>query len=144
MTPTKRTLKLASLKADLEREKKGDWIAFPDWEGVRFNVSALNLPEYETARGLMFQRVGKIYGDAPVPTEVINAELGTIYAEHILHGWEGLDEEYTPELALATLSDPEYRVLVQAVGWCAAKISQIEVAYTAAEEGNSSPPSVTD
>ncbi|MEH7903997.1 hypothetical protein V7794_22640 [Rhizobium laguerreae] len=141
---TSRKLKLTSLKADLEREKKGDWIPFPDWEGVKFNVSALTMPEYETARGLMFQRAGKIYGDAPVPTEVINAELGALYAEHILHGWEGLDEEYTPEVALATLSDPEYRVLVQAVGWCAAKISQIEVAYTAAEEGNSSPPSVTD
>ncbi len=102
------------------------------------------MPEYETARGLMFQRVGKIYGDSPVPTEVINAELGALYAEHILHGWEGLDEDYTPELALATLSDPEYRVVVQAIGWCAAKISQIEVEYTAAEEGNSLPPSVTD
>ncbi|EJB02881.1 hypothetical protein Rleg9DRAFT_1695 [Rhizobium leguminosarum bv. trifolii WSM597] len=134
---------LTSLKADLDREKKGDWIPFPDWEGVKFNVSALTLPEYETARGLMFQRLQKTYGDAPVPTEVLNAELGQLYAEHILHGWEGLDEEYSPEHALATLSNPEYRVVVQAVGWCAAKISQIEAKYTAAEGGNSSPPSVT-
>ncbi|MGO8093225.1 hypothetical protein [Rhizobium leguminosarum] len=141
---TSRKLKLTSLKANLEREKKGDWIPFPDWEGVRFNVSALTVPEYETARGLMFQRVGKNYGDAPVPTEVINAELGALYAEHILHGWEGLDEEYTPDLALATLSNPEYRSVVAAVGWCAQKISQIEVEYTKAEEGNSLPPSVTD
>ncbi len=103
---------------------------------MRFNVSALTLPEYETERGLMYQRLQREYGDDPIPTEVMNSELGSLYAKHILHGWEGLDEDYTPEVAETTLSDPAYRAVVLAVGWCAGQITKIDVQYTKAEEGN--------
>ncbi|MBX5253316.1 hypothetical protein HJC03_23390 [Rhizobium sp. NLR4b] len=131
------TVKLSSLKANLEREKRGDWVPYPEWPGVRFNVSALTLPEYETARHLLFQRLAKKYKDDPVPKEVLSSELGGLYCEHILHGWEGLDVDYSPETAIATLKDPAYRAVVGAVEYCAAKLSQIEVEFTAAEEGNS-------
>ena len=128
---------LSSLRADLDREKLGDWIAYPAWKGVRFNVSALTLPSYETARDLMFKRLAEQYKDDPVPKEVLSIELGALYAELILHGWEGFDEEYTPDIARERLTDPSYRTIVSAVEWCAAKISEVSVKFTEAELGNS-------
>jgi hypothetical protein len=132
-----RLVKLASLKANLEREKKGDWVPHPDLPGVSFNVSALTLPEYKTARSLLFQRLGKTFGDKPIPDEVLSSEIGALYCDHILHDWKGLDEEYSPEVARSTLTDPAYRVVVSAVEFCAAKLSQVDVEFTKAEEGNS-------
>lgn len=134
-------VKLTSLKVDLEREKKGDWIPYPDWPGVSFNVSALNLPEYETARSLMLQRLAKQYKNQTIPKDVLLVELGALYCEHILHDWKGLDEEYSPELARQTLTSPEYRPVISAVEWCAARVSEIEIEFTKTEQGNSSPPS---
>lgn len=135
---------LSSLRADLDREKSGDWIAYPAWKGVRFNVSALTLPSYETARDLMFKRLGEQYKDEQIPKEVISIELGALYAEHILHGWEGFDEEYTREVARERLTDPSYRAVVSAVEWCAAKISEVSVKFTEVELGNSPSHSATD
>lgn len=135
---------LSSLRADLDREKSGDWIAYPAWKGVRFNVSALTLPSYETARDLMFKRLAEQYKEEQIPKEVISIELGALYAEHILHGWEGFDEEYTREVARERLTDPSYRAVVSAVEWCAAKISEVSVKFTEAEMGNSLSPSATD
>ncbi|CAN7294893.1 hypothetical protein LJR221_001432 [Agrobacterium tumefaciens] len=127
---------LSSLRADLDREKAGDWISYPAWKGVRFNVSALTITPYETARDLMFKRLAEKYKDEQVPKEEISRELGALYAEYILHGWEGFDEEYTPELARERLIDPSYRTLVSAVEWCAAKVSEVNVRFTEAELGN--------
>ena len=47
------TIKLSSLKVDLEREKTGDWIPYPEWPGVEFNVSSLLVPDFITARNAM-------------------------------------------------------------------------------------------
>lgn len=135
---------LSSLRADLDRETTGDWVPYPLWKGVRFNVSALTVPEYETDRDLMFKRLGKKYKDELIPKDVLSAELGALYHKHILHDWEGLDIEYSPQVAKETLSDPAFRAVVSAVEWCAAKISEIEVKFTKEEEGNSSPPSALD
>lgn len=135
------TVKLSSLKANLDRETKGDWIDFPDWEGVSFNVSSLNLPAYTTKRDLLLQRLQRKYKRKPVPKDVLNAELGRLYAEHILHGWRGLDVEYSPTVALETLTDPEYRNVVAAVEYCAAQVSAIDVEFVEEEAGNSEPPS---
>ena len=128
---------LASLRADLEREKLGDWVAYPLWQGVRFKVSALTLPAYETDRDLMFKRLNQQYKDERIPKEVLSAELGGLYAKHILHDWEGLDVAYSADTARQTLTDPSYRVVVSAVEWCAAKLSEVEAKFTKDEEGNS-------
>jgi hypothetical protein len=131
---------LSSLRADLDRELNGDWVAYPLWKGVRFKVSALTVPAYETDRDLMFKRLTQEYKeDARIPKDLMMVELGKLYSKHILHGWEGLDVEYTPEVADQTLTDPSYRAVIAAVEWCAAKISEIEAQFTKAEEGNSSP-----
>jgi hypothetical protein len=135
------TVKLASLKADLQREEKGDWIEYPDWPGVEFNVSSLHLPAYTVERGLMFQRLGRIYKKKPIPPHVLSTEMGKLYHKHILHGWRGLDVEYTHELAGQILADPEYRNVVAAIEWCAAKVSDVEVEFVEDQEKNSAPPS---
>jgi hypothetical protein len=137
------TVKLASLKADLTREEKGDWIEFPDWPGVEFNVSSLHLPAYRTQRELLMQRLGRKYKKKPVPPNVMLVELGKLYHEHLLHGWRGLDVEYEKTTAADIMTNPEYRNVISAVEWCAAAVSEIQVEYDEEEAGNSEQPSET-
>lgn len=134
-------VKLSSLKADLAREEKGDWIEFPDWPGVEFNVSSLHLPAYQTARDLLFKRLARQYKKTPAPAVVLTTEIGKLYAKHILHGWRGLDVDYSPERAAEILSDPEYRNVVAAVEYCAGRVSETDIEFIEDEVGNSAKPS---
>nr|WMC97949.1 hypothetical protein RAR13_04330 [Aminobacter aminovorans] len=136
------TIKLSSLKADLAREEKGDWIDYPDWPGVAFNVSSLHLPAFATARDLLLQRMAKKHGRKPVPREEMTAEFGKLYAEHILHNWRGLDVEFGPDVARETLTNPEFRNVVAAVEWCAAKVSDVDIEFVEDASKNSARPSV--
>ncbi|MGB3898353.1 MAG: hypothetical protein WA973_07335 [Mesorhizobium sp.] len=135
------TVKLSSLKADLAREEKGDWIEYPDWPGVEFNVSSLHLPAYVAARDLLVQKMAKKHGGKPVPRDEMTVEHGALYAEHILHDWRGLDVEYSPEVARETLTNIEFRNVIAAVEWCAAKMSEVEVEFVEKAGKNSAPPS---
>jgi hypothetical protein len=138
------TIKLSSVKADLAREEKGDWIAYPDWPGVEFNVSSLHLPAYQTARDLLLQRLAKKYPRKPTPRAETTVEFGKLYSEHILHGWKGLDVEYSPDTARDILINPEYRNVVAAVEWCAAKVSDVELEFIEEASKNSERPSAGD
>ena len=135
------TIKLSSVKADLAREEKGDWIAYPDWPGVEFNVSSLHLPAYQTARDLLLQRLARKYQRKPTPRTEMTVEHGKLYAEHILHGWRGLDVEYSPETAREILSNPEYRNVVAAIEWCAAQVSDVALEFVEEAGKNSARPS---
>lgn len=135
------TVKLSSLKADLDRELKGDWVSFPDLDGVRFNVSSIMTPAYTIARDLAFQKLARKYGKKPVPANVRMRVIGKLFCEHLLHDWDGLDEKYSPEKALETLTDPAYRVLVGAVEWCASALSDVQVEFVEDDEKNSDAPS---
>ncbi len=135
------TIKLASLRANLEREAAGDWIDFPDWPGVAFNVRSLHAPSYTTKRDLMLQRLGRKYKGKAPPPEVMAREAGKLYCDEILFGWRGLDEVYTPELALETLTDPAYRDVVSAVEWCAAQLAQGSIEFVEEATKNSDRPS---
>lgn len=132
-------VKLSSLKADLTREKKGDWVAFPDWPGVEFNVSSIHLPEFTTARSLMYQRLGVIHKNN-IPMEVLTAESGKLLDKHILHDWRGLDVKYSPQMATEVMTDAAYREVIAAVQWCATEIGKIEVAFTEDDAKNSGKP----
>lgn len=134
------SVKLSSLKADFEREAKGDWIDYPDWPGVAFKVSSLHLPAYQTARDIAYKRLNKAYSGVTVPQTVMSAEMGKLYAKHILHDWRGLDESFSPERALEILTDPEYRNVVAAVEYCAAKVSEVAVEFVEDEAKNSARP----
>lgn len=132
---------LKSLRVDLDRESKGDWVDSLNIPGARFAVSSLHMPAYQTALEIMTMRLQRKYKSAPVPPEVRVKENGKLYAEHILHGWEGLDEPYTPDLALQCLTDPAYRPLITEVINCALRLGEPDVEYLEEEEKNSDAPS---
>ncbi|KQU79847.1 hypothetical protein ASD00_36010 [Ensifer sp. Root31] len=135
------TVKLASLRADLEREAKGDWIDYPDWPGVAFNVRSLHASSYVTKRDFMLQRLARKYKRKAPPAEVMAREAGKIYCEEVLCGWRGLDVEYTPEIALETLTDPAFRDVVAAIEWCAGEVAQRTVEFVEEATKNSDRPS---
>jgi hypothetical protein len=134
-------VKLASLKADLKREEKGDWVEYVDWPGVEFKVSSLHLPAYTVARDLLMQKMARVHKGKPIPREALTVEIGKLYAKHILHDWRGLDVEYSPETAAEILADPEYRNVVAAVEWCAAKVSDLDIEFVEDAGKNSARPS---
>lgn len=137
------TVKLSSLAADLALEARGDWVDYPEWPGVAFNVSSLQKPAYVTERDLMLQRLTRRYrGKAPPPAEIAS-EVGRLYCKHILHGWRGLDVEYSAEKAIEVLTDPAYRAVTAAVEWCAGQVAQLEVEFVEDAEKNSAAPSAT-
>jgi hypothetical protein len=132
-------VKLSSLKADLAREKKGDWVAFPDWPGVEFNVSSIHLPEYVAARALLFQRLNVVHKNN-IPQDVMTAEIGGLMNTHLLHGWRGFDIEYSAQAAAEVMGDPAFREVVAAVQWCASELGKIEVGFAETETKNSGKP----
>jgi hypothetical protein len=134
------TIKLASLKADLKREEKGDWVAYPDWPGVEFNVSSLNLPAFAAARANEIQRLNITHKNN-VPPDTMTMTIGKLLDRHILHGWKGLDVEYSPAAASEVMSDAAYRPVINAVLWCASEISQVDVKFVEDEVKNSGKPS---
>jgi hypothetical protein len=134
------TIKLSSLRADLAREAKGDWIAYPDWPGVEFNVSTLNLPEYSAARSAELQRLAIVHKNN-IPPDVMTSTMGTLLNTHILHGWRGFDVTYSPQVAAETMTDPANRAVINAVLWCANQISQVEVQFAEGDVKNSAKPS---
>ncbi|MCV9997326.1 hypothetical protein OE766_03620 [Pararhizobium sp. YC-54] len=135
------TVILASLKADLELEAAGDWIDYPDWPGVSFNVKSLHSPGYTIKRDLMLQRLARKYKGKTPPPAVLAEEGGKIYCAEILFGWRGLDVEYAPEVALETLCDVAFRNVTGAVEWCAQQVAQIEVEFVEDTVKNSARPS---
>ncbi|TWD58083.1 hypothetical protein FB480_101838 [Agrobacterium vitis] len=135
------TIKLASLAVDLELEKNGEWIEFPEWPGVSFCVCSLMNPDYQVARELLLQRLQKQYGTKPIPQDVMVAEVGALFSQHILRGWRGFDLPYDQKKAAQMLTDPQFRKLVAAVQWCAGEVGQTEIEFVETEVKNSEPPS---
>lgn len=138
---SKMTVKLSSLAADLSAEAKGEWIDYPEWPGVAFNVRSLHYPPYATARDLLIQKMMRQNKGVMPPADKMAPEVGKLYCKHILHGWRGLDEEYTPEKALEVLCDPAYRRVVEAVEWCAGQVAQRDVDFVEDASKNSAAPS---
>lgn len=135
------TIKLRSVAADVSQEKKGMWIPSADFPGVEFLVSSLYSPEYETARDLLLQRLGAQFKGATIPTETLLPRLGALYAEHLLHGWRGFDEDYSSEVATELLGQFQYRDLIKAVEWCAGQVTRINFQFVEQDAGNSGKPS---
>lgn len=131
------TIKLSSLKADIDRETRGDWIDIPEWPGVAFKVSSQHLPAYQTARDMLHKRLSRQYKGKDIPQRVITSEMGKLYAKHILHDWRGLDEEYSPETAETILSDPEFRAVTGAVAWASERVADLDVQFVEEEVKNS-------
>lgn len=134
-------VKLSSLKVDLAREAAGDDVPSLRWPGVTFNVSALTKASYRIKRDALFQRLGRRHKGKVIPEEELTPALGKLFAEEILHGWSGMDAEYTPELALEVLTDPAYRDVVAEVESCAQRLSETDAEYVDLTAKNSGRPS---
>jgi hypothetical protein len=137
------TIKLSSLKADLAREEKGDWIASIDIPGAEFNVSSLHLPAYQTALALMEQRLARAYKGTPIPQHVRTVEIGKLLHKHILHDWRGFDTPYSEEIAREMLCEAEGRNFIAAVQNCAAMLSLTDVEFEEDAGKNSGKPSAS-
>lgn len=135
------TVKFSSAKVDLAKEAAGEWVASRAFPGVEFLVSSIQLPAFVTARDLLFQRWGRKYRGQPVPLDVKHDELGKLVAKHILHGWRGFDEDYSPELAESSLRDREFRELLSDIELCAIQVGEADVQFIEDEAGNSDAPS---
>lgn len=118
-------IKLDSLKVDLAREREGAWVVIPDLPGVRLKVRGNGYSPFQVAIGQLEQKWARTYGREPVPPEVMFRENGKVYAEHILLGWEGFDEEYSPEKALQSLIDPEMRALHDHIRYAMLRVSNV-------------------
>lgn len=129
-------LKLRSLKANLQQQYQPEWVdlppaAFPDpaWRGVRFNVCSISLPAYQTAAQDMARKFAKKYEGGTIPEGELHAANGKLVAAHLLHGWEGMDEDYSPELAAELLCDLEFEALANAVLWAANKRARVNAEF---------------
>lgn len=144
---------LDSIKADLKKQHAGEWVPYDPWPGVSFCVSTFSSPAFRHASELAAKRLAKedmVRDDSELPLETWSArdlklhrQNGELLAEHILHGWRGIDQEYTPELALERLTDPEYEALSLAVTACARKLARVNARFMEQAEKNSGVPSAT-
>jgi hypothetical protein len=138
------TVKFSSLKADVDRETKGDWVPSPDFPGVELFVSSLHLPAYQTELALTEQRLARQAKGQPVSPKARVPAIGKLLHKHILHGWRGFDVEFSKEAAWEMMSVYEGRDFIAGVQNCAALISlrNYDVDEDAAK--NSERPSATD
>ena len=122
-------VKLASLKANLAREAKGDWVDYPDWPGTAFKVSSTRSEPFVTERDIFLKKMAArnkpITSDDP---EMVRG-IGNLYCQHILHDWKGFDAAYSEEVALETLTDVAHRDMRTAVDWCARKLAEVNVEF---------------
>lgn len=81
------------------------WIDAPRLDGVAFLVHPLNRPGYLEAAASVAQD----------SEEARLAGQGAAIARHLLRGWRGLDQAYSPEVASELFANPEYEDLVTEV-----------------------------
>lgn len=133
-------VKLSSLQIDTKREIEGDDVPSSLIPGVTLRVSALTKPSYRIKRDALVMRLDRIH-KGNIPPEVMTTEFGRLYAEEILHGWSGLDEAYSKELAIERLTDWGYRILVRAVEYAAQSLSEPNMEFVEEAAKNSARPS---
>ncbi len=135
------TIKLRSIKVDLDRESKGDWVNSLEYPGVKYRVSSLHLPAFKVALSELERKWRRKYKDAATPDEVSVPALGKLLHQHILHDWSGFDEPYSSDLAYEMMSTPQDRNFVTDVRNAAAMISLDQFEFVEDEEKNSAAPS---
>ncbi len=125
-----RVATLSSLKTNLQKEREGDWIPAPDVApDVKFHVRSVNYPAYTVARDEALQKLSKKYDGERIPDDVLAKENGELLATYLLLGWAGLDEEYSPDLALEVLTDESHRAMRNGVLLAATKVGRHEVEF---------------
>lgn len=139
-------LKLSSIKSIVADE--GEWIDDTDWAGVKYKVRSINVRDYQIARELLIQKLIKALGRYPTGPEM-EPGLGKLVARHLLRGWEGIagDDDkaldFTPEIGLEKLTDPDFFALEQRVIWAATRVAERDAEFTVDAAKNSPAPSAT-
>ncbi len=142
-------VKVASLKRDRKRILAGDWITYPFWKNdkgetpVRFKVSGASIEAFTLAQEEQSAKYLKVYPSGQVPSDVRYEDNARMICDHLLHEWEGLDVEYSPETAEQMLPDREYEEITDAVWWCARRIEIVTAQFVEDGIKNSAPPSAT-
>jgi len=143
-------LKLASLKNPRKSIVGGDWVTYPFWRApdgstpVRFNVSGTSTEAFVIAQEELTAEFIKTYKNERVPDDVRFQRNAELVAEHLLHGWEGLDDEYDRDLAEKLLPDRDFAALSNAVMWCANERENVKTEFIEDGIKNSEPPSGTN
>lgn len=143
------TLKLSSLKADLAKERDGDWVEAPGLPGVSFLVRSTNFPPFIVARERAEMKLAQKYGanpsaeDALAQREEVNRLDGLLAVEHLLLGWKGLDVDYSADIAEDLLTDEAYRALRRSVYLAANKVGRRELEFVEDAGKNFEAPSAT-
>jgi hypothetical protein len=137
------TVKLSSIKRNIEAELEGEFVAIPEWPGVSLGVRSLEVPAYKLGLDLLVQRFNRKYKAGAAPPAVRDAEVGKLLARDILFGWIGFDEEYSQDFANELMSQPEGRDLVKQTLWAAGQVADVEVQFVTDATKNSATPSVT-
>lgn len=149
------TIKLASLAADISKERDGEWIEPKEWPGLNperpaevtklpglsFLVRSTNYPAYVTARQAALERLKQDYPDDKIPPEEAARIEGRLAVEHLLLNWRGFDVEYSAEAVGVILAAEEHRVLRSMVFWCAGRVGKKQVEFVGRAEKNSEAPS---
>lgn len=138
------TIKLSSIKNNVEAERNGTLIAIPEWPGVSLAVRSMESPAYKLALDQLVQKYTRVYKGKPAPPEIRDADIGKLLARHILFGWDGFDEEYSDARALELMGSPEGSNLVKQVSWAASQVGETEVEFVADAVKNSETPSATN
>lgn len=123
-------LDLESVKVDLAAEQEGTYIDVPEWEGVSLGVRSLEIPAYKMAIDAQLEKYKRLYGKKGAPADIREADIGKILAKHILFGWKGIKQDYSPAYALETLSDPTGRELAKKIVDAASKVAEVEAKFT--------------
>lgn len=129
-------LKLKSIGVDQQKVNDGDWKDITDWPGVSVLVRGINYKPYQDARETALKNLSKKLGRVPLDSEFA-PEVARLAAEHLLLGWKGLDGDdekpldYTPELAMQQMCDPEMSPLVGQVLAASYRVGQREAEFTA-------------
>lgn len=124
-------VKLGSLAANLRRENDGDWIDIPDLPGVSLKVRGGAYGPFQAAKSIVDQRFARKWlakGD-PVPQDIAYKENGKLYADHILLGWAGFDEEFSPGRAYEALTDPAMRAMHDHVRYAMTRVAETEAEF---------------
>lgn len=136
--PAAKVVRMSSIMTDVEAQDGGGWVAIPNMEPARLRVRSLDFPRYKAALArhqTVHQRKHK-----GVPSEKALREdyeaRGLLLAEHILLGWEGFDEAYTPELAAERLPDRAWRQLRDFVLYAASEVGEQAAEFIKATEKN--------
>lgn len=140
MTP--KTVKLSSLRADLAKEREGDWIEAPHiGVGVAFLVRSINFPDFQTARDRALMKLAERFGAEAVPSEENARVMGSLAAEHLLLGWRGFDVDYSPDTAIEVLTDEGYRRVRLSIFAAATRVGARETEFLEDAAKNSAAPS---